>query len=71
MDLPDLPEKQTLVLNGASPLLQKLLSCADEEKKRAAAGQIYGLALLSQRRLTAEELKKFLSESFKTLELGL
>ena len=71
MDLPDMKEEQKLILNSASPLISKLTGCADEEKRRAAAGQIYGLALLSQRQLTAEELQKFLAESFKTLELGL
>ena len=71
MDLPEMPQKQKLILNGKATLLEKLLACTNEEKKLAAAGQIYGLALLSQRQLTAEELQKFLLESFKTLEFGL
>ncbi len=71
MDMPDMPDKATLLLNGSSPLIAKLTACADEEKKKAAAAQIYSLALLSQRQLSAEELQAFLAQSFKTLELGL
>ena len=38
------------------------------EEKEKIAKQIYTLSLLSQRRLTAEELKSFLNESFGILE---
>ncbi len=63
--------KMTVVVNNTSPLVKKLVACTDEEKKKAAVAQIYSLALLSQRQLTAGELKEFLSQSFKVLEMGL
>ena len=68
---PGTAEKISIVLNTASPLIEKLKNCADAEKKEAAAAQIYALALLGQRQLTAEELKNLLSVSFKALEMGL
>lgn len=57
----------TLVLNSASPLIRKLSALADGETKQAAAAQIWSLSLLAQRQLTADELKTFLSQSYKTL----
>ncbi len=57
----------TLVLNSASPLIRKLSALADGETKQAAAAQIWSLSLLAQRQLTADELKIFLSQSYKTL----
>ena len=71
MDVPTGEEKATLILNGSNALLKKLADCTDEDKKKDAAAQIYALALLSQRPLTAEEMKKFLAGSFKTIENGL
>ena len=71
MEDPGTAEKQSIVLNTASPLIEKLKNCGDGEKKEAAAAQIYALALLGQRRLTAEELKNLLAVSFKALEMGL
>ncbi len=71
MDVPMGEEKATLILNGSNALLKKLADCTDEDKKKDAAAQIYALALLSQRPLTAEEMKKFLAGSFKTIENGL
>ncbi len=54
----------TLVLNSESSLVKKLIEKPDE----GAAKQLYTLTLLSQRRLTAEELRSFLKESFTLLE---
>ncbi len=71
MDTADLKDHAKIIVNSSSPLIQKLISCADPEKKKAATEQIYSLALLSQRQLTAEELRQFLERSFKVLELGL
>jgi hypothetical protein len=39
----------------------------DPAKAEALAAQVYRLCLLSQRRLTAEELKTFLAGSFEIL----
>ena len=54
----------TLILNSNSPLVRKLADNPDER----VAKQIYTLTLLSQRRLTASELKDFLKTSFDMLE---
>lgn len=62
----------TLVLNSASPLILKLVGMTSDssnaEKAEKIASQIYSLSLLSQRKLNADELKKFLSMSFSILE---
>ena len=54
----------TLILNSESSLVKKLIEKPDEK----VAKQLYTLTVLSQRRLTAEELRSFLSESFGLLE---
>ncbi len=63
MDAPSMAEA-TLILNSESALIKKLIEKPDER----VAKQLYTLTVLSQRRLTAEELKSFLSESFGMLE---
>ena len=63
MDAPSMAES-TLILNSESSLVRKLIEKLDER----AAKQLYALTVLSQRRLTAEELKSFLSDSFGMLE---
>ncbi len=62
-DAPSMAEA-TLILNSESALVKKLIEKPDER----VAKQLYTLTVLSQRRLTAEELKAFLSESFGMLE---
>ncbi|MBQ7355669.1 MAG: molecular chaperone HtpG [Clostridia bacterium] len=57
----------TLVLNASSPLIRRLAEVSDEAAKESAAAQIWSLSLLSQRQLTAEELKAFLKQSYRTL----
>ena len=66
---PAYPVEYTLTVNTASPLTVKLLDLCDTqpEKAETLAAQVYRLCLLSQRRLTAEELKSFLSGSFEIL----
>ncbi len=62
------PIDQTLVVNASNPLIKRL--CTDEldtEKSRKIAKQIYTLALLAQRQLTANELQDFLADSFDML----
>ncbi|MBR2445192.1 MAG: molecular chaperone HtpG [Clostridia bacterium] len=67
----DFPTEYSLVVNTASPLYAKLLTlhAQDPEKAALIAGHIYSLSLLAQRKLTAEELQRFLSDSFSLLEL--
>lgn len=64
-----LPTQYTLVINTVSPLISKLASvnAEDADKAKLMASEIYKLALLSQRHMNADELKEFLSDSFKLL----
>ena len=62
------PTEATLTVNTASPLISKL-SDMDGEKQEKTAAYLYQLALLSQRKLTAEELQSFLSNSYQVLEM--
>jgi molecular chaperone HtpG len=64
----NVPSECTLILNRQNTLVKKLLQSDDAAAKERVAGQIYLLALLSQRQLTAEELKRFLQDSYKALE---
>lgn len=61
----------TLMLNVSSSLIVKLvdINASDETKATVIAREIYGLAIMSQRSLTADELKSFLNESFKLIEM--
>ncbi len=62
------PTDATLTVNTASPLIAKLGTMEDGRREQAAA-YIYELALLSQRKLTAEELQKFLKDSYSVLDM--
>ena len=68
MNLGSFPTEATLTVNTASPLIQKLAQMEDEKKEKTAS-YLYQLALLSQRKLTAEELQKFLSDSYGVLNM--
>ena len=59
----------TLTINTASPLTDKLKDLCETDTDKAAliAAQVYRLCLLSQRKLTAEELTDFLSAGFDLL----
>lgn len=61
------PLQSKLILNASSPLVAKLDAESDAEKAERIARQVYTLCLLSQRRLTAEELTSFLSDSYDLL----
>lgn len=64
-------EGETLVLNTTSPLIAKLiddLKSQNNEHAEKLAAHIYKLSVISQRRLTAEEMQDFLDESFSLLE---
>ena len=66
---PSFPVEYTLTVNTASSLTARLaeLCDSDSEKAELLAAQVYRLCLLSQRRLTAEELTSFLAGSFDLL----
>ena len=56
----------TLTINTACPLVEKL-ERLEGEKQENTASYLYRLALLSQRKLTAEELEQFLKDSYSIL----
>lgn len=65
-----MPLEQTLILNTASPLVEKMTSLTDAgntELAETIAKQIYMLSSLSQRPLTADELVAFLADSYDIL----
>lgn len=66
--MPSFPTEATLTVNTASGLIEKL-SAMDADKREQTATYLYELALLSQRKLTADELQKFLSDSYALLDL--
>ena len=63
------PTDATLVVNAQSELIKRLAGEleSDADKAKKVAKQIYTLALLAQRQLTADELRDFLGESFDML----
>ena len=67
--MPTYPVDYTLTVNTASPLTGKLtdLCETDSDKAKLIASQVYRLCLLSQRKLTAEELTDFLAAGFDLL----
>ena len=67
--MPAYPVSYTLTVNTASPLTARITALCDTDPAKAEllAAQVYRLCLLSQRRLTAEELTSFLAESFDLL----
>jgi molecular chaperone HtpG len=58
----------TLTLKLSSPLIAKL-EAMEGQKQEVTAAYLYGLAQLSQKKLSAEELQKFLADSYTVLEL--
>jgi molecular chaperone HtpG len=69
MGMGEMPLEYTLVLNASSPLINKLSAIieSDNDKAKLIASEIYRLALISQRHMTADEMKAFLSDSFKIM----
>lgn len=66
----DMPIDQTLIINTASPIIQKLTSLLDEgqtEKANQIGRYLFMLASLTQRQLTADELVAFLNDSYTIL----
>ena len=67
----DLPQQATLVLNTENALIKKLgANCENgaSDVDEAIARQIYTLALIGQRQLSASELEAFLDNSYGLLE---
>lgn len=60
---------RTLILNTSSPVYARFCGMAaeDSEKSEFMAGYLYKLALMAHRRLSAEELKSFLDDSYDIL----
>lgn len=61
---------ETLIINNNSPLIAKLVDILDSNNTEAEeiASYIYKLSVISQRKLSADEMNSFLSDSFKILE---
>ena len=69
LDVGNIPTKYTFVINTNSPLVTKLSSLCtdDEDKAHLIAKELYRLSLMSQRQMTADELKDFLKDSYSLL----
>lgn len=65
------PTEAKLILNTKNSLIQKINTLMEEGNPHGEkiARQVYALSLLSQRKLSADELKKFLSDSYELLNL--
>ena len=61
------PTDATLTVNTSSPIIKKLSDMKKGDQKEQTAAYLYQLALLSQRKLTADELKEFLANSYSIL----
>ena len=70
-DYSSLPLDTTLVINTASPVTEKLVALIKDgaECKEKFASYIYKLALMSYRRLSADEMQDFMSVSYDILEM--
>jgi len=64
-----LPLDTTLILNSNAPLLKRLsvLLGEDSTRAKALAAHLYRLALLSHRKLNADEMSSFLNDSYRLL----
>ena len=60
------PVSETLIINTQNDIIKKI-PYLDDEKQKLLCKHIYDLALISQRKLTAEELDNFISTSVQVL----
>ena len=70
-DITGMPEvESTLIINKANTTVKHLIEAVGDDKARARniASQMYNLALLAQRPLTADELRAILAQSYGMLE---
>jgi molecular chaperone HtpG len=63
-------DEYTLVLNKNNPLIKKLPSM-DEENKKLVCEQIYDMAMLCNKPLTSEQMTRFIERSNKILQMAL
>ena len=67
-----MPLDEVLVLNLSNPLIEKIASGISDESRKEVneilAKQVYSLALIAHRQLSADELKSFISDSAKLFE---
>jgi HSP90 family molecular chaperone len=63
------PPSKTLIVNTSSQLIKKLDNIYEEDNEGAKdiAEYVYKLALLSQKKFTAEEMRDFMENSYKLL----
>ena len=66
-DAPKMPQKASLTLNTASAVIRRLEDGSYGERAPRVAAAVYGLALLAQRKLEADELRRFLADSTELL----
>ena len=66
-DAPAMPTKATLVLNSNSPIIQKLNNDAYGELSLVVAKQLYSLALLSAKKLSADEMNALFDSTLSIL----
>ena len=61
------PTEAKLLLNLSSPLIGKLADGAKGDRAKDIARQVYMLAVLANRKLSADEMKRFQKDSFTLL----
>ena len=54
---------ETLILNANHPLVEKIMAAPDAENSKLIEQQLYDLALLSNKQLSADEMTKFIQRS--------
>ncbi len=68
MGMGNMPESYNLVVNENHPIIGKMLSEKDTEKKNSIAKQVADLALLSQNLLQGEALTSFIDRSLELID---
>ncbi|MBQ2453128.1 MAG: molecular chaperone HtpG, partial [Lachnospiraceae bacterium] len=54
---------ETLILNANHPLVERIMADPDAENSKLIEQQLYDLALLSNKQLSADEMTKFIQRS--------
>ena len=67
MFMGNFPDNYNVAVNGNHPLIQKILTESEEQKKSELAHYAYQIAMLSQNLLTGSELTKFIGKSVELL----
>ena len=68
-DMPEQPVQMTLSLNKNNAIIKRLQDGSYGENAEKVAKQIYSLSLLSQKKLSAEEMESFFDNSCELLTL--